>query len=233
MSLPAELAARVRAVASARGVWFWTAFGTVSAVLLLWAGSQLAKANGQNVDWYTGFGQWLGALGSLIAAVVALWIATTDRQRADQARRAEREEADKDLAREAGLVRVETGHMKAAVVVMPTDSRPGIAIDNRRSSCIYDIEVVRIVKEGAVIPDPEFHRQIRVQPSKSEWAPHYSSLKYFALEPNHLVMVYPKGPAENQGEMDEPPEYVAVRYTDQSGRRWEVDSDGGPARKVA
>jgi hypothetical protein len=54
--------------------------GSVIAVGALFAGSQIAHDRGQSVDWYTGFGQWLGALGSFIAAGAALLIATRDRR---------------------------------------------------------------------------------------------------------------------------------------------------------
>jgi hypothetical protein len=69
---------------------------------VLWAGSQFAHDRGQSVEWYTGFGQWLGGLGSLTAAIVALWIATRDRKER------ERELRSADRA-QATLVIVELG----------------------------------------------------------------------------------------------------------------------------
>src|SRR5271156_1740308 len=72
-----------------QGVWFWAIAVTATSVFVLWAGSQIAHDRGQSVEWYTGFGQWLGGLGSLTAAVVALWIATRDRRERARERRSE------------------------------------------------------------------------------------------------------------------------------------------------
>ncbi|PPJ31863.1 hypothetical protein C5E45_32760 [Nocardia nova] len=215
-------------------MWLWTAVGTTAAVLLLWAGTQLAKATGQSVEWYTGFGQWLGALGSLVAAVVALWISTTDRQRADRAQQDARDEAERDLAREAGLVRVTSGQFSALLAgVARGGTLPGIAVENRRNSRIYDIEYARIASHGVAIPDPTFLRYVKFRAGKAGDAQKIESLRVIGLEPDHLLTAYLTTSAENSAPPDEPPEYVAVRYTDQSGRRWEVDTDRGPGRKVS
>ena len=69
--------------------WFWAVTLTVVAVLLLWLVSQVAVWSGQDVAWYAGFGQWLGALASLIVAGVALWIAVSERRQADRRHEAE------------------------------------------------------------------------------------------------------------------------------------------------
>ncbi len=84
----------------ARGSLFWAVVGSAVLVGVLFAASQIAHNRGQSVDWYTGFGQWLGALGSFVAAGAALWIATRDRED----RKREREDADLAQAR---LVQVE------------------------------------------------------------------------------------------------------------------------------
>ncbi|WP_299562841.1 hypothetical protein [uncultured Mycolicibacterium sp.] len=44
----------------------------VVSVALLTGGSVAAHRLNQDVDWYAGAGQWLGALGSLLAAGMAL-----------------------------------------------------------------------------------------------------------------------------------------------------------------
>jgi membrane protein implicated in regulation of membrane protease activity len=75
---------RLREWLRSRGVWFWAIKGTACSLFLLWAGSQFTHDRGQSVEWYTGFGQWLGGLGSLIVATVALWIATRDRKEREQ-----------------------------------------------------------------------------------------------------------------------------------------------------
>lgn len=226
MSLPADVVGRVRAAARARSVWFWTALGTLTAVLLLWAGTQLAKTSGQSVEWYTGFGQWLGALGSIIAAVVALWIATSDRRRADQIREDDRAEAAADLARIAGLVLVSAARYVPALRLMPGESQAGVAVRNRRDSPVYDIRFVRFIHGGVEIPDLKFARQMRIYPLEGEWIPLTESLPHLSLEPDQIMVVYPRDVP------DDPADYVAVQYTDQVGLRWEVDTKGGPARRV-
>ncbi|MBM4509284.1 hypothetical protein GS421_06865 [Rhodococcus hoagii] len=81
--------------------------------------TQIALESGQDVAWYSGFGQWLGALGSMIAAGVALWIATSERQAAQEAR-------DRDLAREAGLVTVRVFDEMRVPGAGATDVAPGL-----------------------------------------------------------------------------------------------------------
>src|SRR5271163_933725 len=88
---------RLRAWRS-RGVWFWAIAGIATSVFVLFVGSQIAHDRGQSVEWYTGFGQWLGGLGSLIAAGVALWIAVTERRHVER-------------QREADLMRPDFGHL--------------------------------------------------------------------------------------------------------------------------
>lgn len=76
-----------------RGVRFWAVTITAASVIVLFVGSQIAHDWGQRVDWYTGFGQWLGALASFIAAGVALWIAVSDRRNNLNDRRIDAESA--------------------------------------------------------------------------------------------------------------------------------------------
>ncbi|MCV7428069.1 hypothetical protein [Mycobacterium montefiorense] len=78
---------------------------TVVSVFALWAGSQIAHDRGQTVEWYAGFGQWLGGLGSLVAAGVALSIATGDRRE----RQRERDDANHAQAR---LVQIEVARAR-------------------------------------------------------------------------------------------------------------------------
>ncbi|MGV0750514.1 hypothetical protein [Mycolicibacter minnesotensis] len=192
-----------------RGVWFWAATGTVLSVLTLWAATQLAIWQGQSVTWYTGFGQWLGALGSLIAAGVALWIATTDRRRSDQRREADLAQREADLTREAGLVQIDAGAYKSSA---------GIRIRNRRSSRIFDIKVTKFVLNGTEVAQLDLY-SIDMFP-KSEGARYYpADLPHFAIEVDQEMYLYPNG-IPNM-----PAGYVRVEYTDSSGRRWQVDTD--------
>ena len=56
---------------------FWSVAIEIGSVGILFAGSQIAHNHRQSVEWYTGFGQWLGALSSFIAAGAALWISVS------------------------------------------------------------------------------------------------------------------------------------------------------------
>ncbi|WP_063001508.1 hypothetical protein [Nocardia mikamii] len=223
MSLPDDRLGRPRT----RTVWLWTATGTSVAVLLLWGGTQLAKANGQNVDWYTGFGQWLGALGSLIAAVVALWIATTDRQHTERARQAERDEVAADRAREAGLVFVVAKKLMTDDSVTPVTLEAGVYVKNWRNSRIFDLEISRFVQDGVVVDDLKFKRRIILYPNPGGVAEKLELLPVLSLQTDQTLSLFPKDLP------DVPAEYVALRYTDETGRRWEVDTNGGPARKIS
>ncbi len=97
---------RVALVTHTRSVLFWAVVIAAVSIGVLFAGSQIARDNGQSVDWYTGFGQWLGALGSFTAAGAALWISTSDRRHTMADRRRATIQQDADLKRQAGLVRV-------------------------------------------------------------------------------------------------------------------------------
>ena len=74
-----------------RSTLFWAIAITVVLVAALFVSSQIAHDRHQSVDWYTGFGQWLGALASFVAAGAALWIATRDREYRALEQRAEQE----------------------------------------------------------------------------------------------------------------------------------------------
>jgi hypothetical protein len=198
-----------------RGVWFWALTGTSVAILLLWGGTQTARALGQSVQWYTGFGQWLGALGSLIAAGVALWIAVTDRRHADQRR-------DADLAREAGLVRVTAEKLGMWQPVGPNIATAAIGVKNRRTDRIFDIEVVRFVMRGEETR-PQIG-DITLYPSPADRRMWASELPHLAIAPDQLLAIFPSGLP------DIPADYAVVQYTDSAGRRWQVDTDASVKR---
>lgn len=206
-------------------MWFWAAVITAVSVLVLWAGSQLAVAVGQDVEWYAGFGQWLGALGSLIAAGVALWIAVTDRRESDARQKSEQDRQDADLARKAGLVRVVSETLSRRQAVGPNYGQVGIGVRNRRAERIFDIAVVRYVLQGKDI-DVEVSDVggIDVQPRDRTGWYFGRELPTLVLEPDHFLSIFPKGLP------DIPADYVAIEYTDQAGLRWRVDTDGGVQR---
>jgi hypothetical protein len=106
---------------SKRSALFWAITITTALIAMLFVASQIAHDRGQNVEWYSGFGQWLGALGSLTAAAAALWIATRDRSE----RVREREAADEAQAR---LVLVRPGRNGISadfgVLIQNCGSRP-------------------------------------------------------------------------------------------------------------
>ncbi|KMV16487.1 hypothetical protein A5731_08175 [Mycolicibacterium conceptionense] len=127
--------------------WFWLATVTAAAVSLLTAGTIAANRLNQIVDWYAGVGQRLGALGSLLAAITALWIATTDRRRADDLCEAERRDRDADLLREAGLVRVRFEKIPRRQRISGGSSgETGIGIRNHLADRIFDIELHAVAR---------------------------------------------------------------------------------------
>lgn len=210
----------------ARGVWFWWIVGTLVSVLLLWGGTQVAIGRGQSVDWYSAFGQWLGALGSLIAAGAALWIATTDRRRADDQRQAQRDEEDEDLAREAGLVRVEIAELRVPNAVTPADTAPGISVTNWRRSPVFDLRLERVVVQGETIEEPEFRRCGVHSDDAVKMIHGADHLSRRVIATRTIVTLFPTRSS------DALVEYAALRYTDETGRRWEIDSASRLARKV-
>ncbi|CDM76139.1 hypothetical protein MMARE11_19920 [Mycobacterium marinum E11] len=195
-----------------RGVWFWATVGTLASVLLLWGGSQIARDRGQSVEWYTGFGQWLGGLGSLIAAAVALWIAVTERRRAEQQHEA-------DLAREAGLVRVTARMIYERGLSFGPTSLAAVRIQNRRMGRIFEIEVTKFVMDGNEVR-PLLLASIDLCPKRPDSHYTVAELPYLSIETEQALYLVPNELPNN------PADYVAMAYTDLSGRRWEVDTDG-------
>ena len=202
-----------------RGTWFWGLVAvTVPAVLLLWGGTQAAIARGQDVEWYAGFGQWLGALGSLLAAGAALWIATTDRRRADR-------QQGEDLAREAGLARVEIVPMEGEETETDRASTL-ISIRNLRRSRLFELKLERLVvagkgeistsiQKGSVVRNGRFNRLIS---DADDWVTtvldtEESFIARVECTPDQVA-------------------FVAFRYTDETGRRWEVCNTSRIARSV-
>lgn len=208
-----------------RGVWFWATVITIGSVLLLFVGSQIARSLGQDVDWYAGFGQWLGALGSLIAAGVALWIAVTGRREADAREKAEQDRQDADLARQAGLVQVAAKMLSRRQAAGPNYSHPGISVRNRRPDRIFEISVVRYMMLGKDV-DMEVGDVggIDLKPRDRNGWYFGKELPTLVLESDHVLSIYPKGG------LDLPADYVAVEYTDSAGRRWRIDSEGEVTR---
>ncbi|WP_063129931.1 hypothetical protein [Nocardia fusca] len=209
-------------------VWFWTGGVIVVVSAVIGVGTRLTMDRTQNADWFAGIGQWVGGAGSVIAAVVALWIATSDRRRAEQVRAEEHDERAADLAREAGLVKIESAELAPAVQVMPGQSRAGFSVRNRRNVRLFDIEIVRVVYEGNEVTDMEFDDQYGLwdtvnERKESGFIDYMSTL---VLKPDSVLTVYPKDWKAV------PADYAAARYTDESGVRWEVDTNGGLARKV-
>ncbi|NKU42735.1 hypothetical protein GS901_26925 [Rhodococcus hoagii] len=90
----------------------------------------------------------------MIAAGVALWIATSERQAAQEAR-------DRDLAREAGLVTVRVFDEMRVPGAGATDVAPGIVVMNWRQSRLFNLHIREI--RGAVSPSSSPCARIRGQ----------------------------------------------------------------------
>ncbi|MBF4478290.1 hypothetical protein [Rhodococcus rhodochrous] len=171
---------------------------------------------------------WFGAAGSLLAAGAALWIATTDRRLADDRERRTKHRAALDLTREAGLVRIQTGEIQAPVLVGPGDTRLGLTLRNWRKSALFDVQLERIVIEGQEISPVELERQAgAIYPQVGDKKAFFSAdeLARKMLDPGTTVSWVPKG-------ISTAPELAVVHYTDDSGRRWEVDNTSTLARRI-
>jgi hypothetical protein len=201
--------------------WFWLTALTVTSVALLTAGTIAANRLNQSVEWYAGVGQWLGALGSLLAAITALWIASTDRRRADTLREAERLDRDADLLREAGLVRVRFEEIPRRRLTGGTFGETGIGIRNRRADPIFDLELHTVTIDGQ-----DFRFDVDTV-SVDGGAAAQGTLTQRVVDPHQELLLFAEIPPHN-GET-----FTAVRYTDQRGRRWQVDTAGAVVKVSA
>ncbi|TVX95895.1 hypothetical protein FPV58_26660 [Mycolicibacterium porcinum] len=200
---------------------------TISA---LFAGSQIARARGQDVDWYTGFGQWLGALASFVAAGAALWISLSDRRYNMAERKRAEEQQDTDLNRQAGMVRVTAKEYARRQAAGPNFKHAAIGIRNRRSDRIFDIDLVKLVHHGEEIEMADIDRinGFAVFPRRPEHEKRFplkGELDGIALLSDEMLVLY-----HSDSMPGSPADYAAVRYTDAAGRRWEVDTDGAVTR---
>ncbi|MGZ9829483.1 hypothetical protein ACXYTP_21440 [Tsukamurella ocularis] len=204
----------------------------VAVSLILWA-------VGVGADWFSGVGQWAGAVAGVFAGIAALWIATTDRriakqQRDDdrteraQEREAERQDEEDALAREASLVRVQAGAVVSQRDVSGWHRATGIRIDNRRVGRIFEVEVVSVVVRGEALTDlePNSIYGLRLAPSDKDTHPK-ASLGYMTVRSDQALSIYMD---QIRCGDDEPVEAV-IRYTDERGYRWEVGTSG-EARRV-
>jgi len=223
------LPTRIRSWLSERGARFWATTLTVSAVGALFAGSQIARSFDQSVNWYTGFGQWLGALGSFAAAGVALWISVSDRRynMADRARVERQRETD--LQRRAGLVQVTAEMLGRREAVGPSFPAASVGIRNRRPDRIFDIEIVEFIHRGeATNLDIDMVNGFAVFPRRPEHEarfPMKAELRGIALTSDEMLVLYQ--PDHMPGT---PADFVAVEYTDSFGSRWRVATDRSVTR---
>jgi hypothetical protein len=207
-------------------VLFWAVIFTAVSIGVLFAGSQIARDSGQSVNWYTGFGQWLGALGSFTAAGAALWISMSDRRHTMAERQRTEIQQDADLKRQAGLVRATAEMLGQRQPVGPGISRASIGIRNRRADRVFDIEVVKFIHHGEEMElTVERVNGFTVSPLKQENYYFAHQLPGLALETDDWLVIYQQAALPNT-----PADFAAVRYTDSAGRRWEVDTEGTVTR---
>ncbi|MGC5027443.1 hypothetical protein ACLQ3K_22065 [Tsukamurella sp. DT100] len=213
-----------------RQTWVWAAGIVAVSVVGLVAGSQIARWAGQDVDWYTGFGQWLGAIASILAAGAALWIATSDRRRADRLARERQDEDDEKerirLERVAALVRVEHG-----TTVPQFGEAVFIQIINMRSETIVDVQITEYVIEGHNWATTEqwLSDHVRRIPRTPDGAPRplNSDIPANSAVIRHAAEVPESDPAFVPRKV---PELVVVTYLDSAGLQWQVDSTGRAER---
>lgn len=203
---------------------FWLGAIFFGGVAVLAAGTIAANRLNQSAEWYAGFGQWIGAFSTMLAAGLALWIATVDRRRADSLRSEERSEREADLLREAGLVRIADVKNRGRIdfddeFLAPLDSTDlALTVRNFRTDRIFELELkvfsctAEEVEPSQVAAYPTGHADSQMEPAKCSIAPD-----------GELFLTARLGSRVEQAR-------VVVRYTDQNGRRWEVDSEGDVSR---
>ena len=181
-----------------RGVRFWSVTITAVSVGALFAGSQVARNWGQDVNWYTGFGQWLAASGSFVAAGVALWISVSDHRHNMADRKRTETHQDADLNRQAGLVRVTAEMLGKRQPVGPSISTPSIGIRNRRSDRIFEIEVTKFVHDGQETDlNVAFMNGFTVFPRTQENYYVRDQLPGIALDTDSLLVIPARRPSQH------------------------------------
>jgi len=223
---PPSRRARLVLFTCAHSVLFWAAIITAVSVVGLLVGSQIAHDRGQSVGWYTGFGQWLGALGSFIAAGAALWISMSDRRHNMAERQRTEDRQDADLKRQAGLVQVTAKMFGKSQPIGPALPTASIGIRNRRTDRIFDIGVVKFIHHGEEMELTVGRvNGFAVSPRKQKSYYFAEQLPGLALETDEWLVIYQQDTLPNT-----PADFASVRYTDSMGRRWEVDTEGAVTR---
>lgn len=211
-----------------RGALFWAISLPVGSIALLFAASQVAHDRGQSVGWYTGFGQWLGALGSFTAAGVALWIAL-DGQRRDKQQR------ESDLLRQAGLVHVSVERVEQRQAAGRVGKCAAIVIKNYRPGRIFCIDLTQFLHRGKPAPPAaQISNGCDTFPTTTRWNPSREwTTNQLALKSDDMLALYLRGELSNPVHFEnkgKPDFFVAVRYTDEDGHRWEIDTTGNVRR---
>lgn len=189
-------------------------------VAVLFVGSQIAHDRGQSVSWYTGFGQWLGALGSFTAAFAALWISVSDRH-------------DRKQERDA-LAQAQANLVVVNVEDASSDGGFSVAVTNHSSWPLLDIKF----ESASYLPIPntrvEFSeratRRVRVLDSGGR------STSYFTLFDGDVPVVKGHNDALGTWQSDNKAAAagsnvsVTIRWQDAHGRDWQLTHPGRPAR---
>ncbi|MUM19715.1 hypothetical protein FZI91_21805 [Mycobacterium sp. CBMA271] len=191
--------------------WHLYGVGLLLTLLLVFVGTQIAVWVGQDVNWYTGFGSWLGAIASVFAAVVALGIATSDRRRADRQRTIDSDERNEALRRQASLVRATATHGDL------------IKVCNWRSSRIFNIEITNVDIGGSNRLKTIGSIRVRMNDGSDQISWWRTPLETLVLKPNQEAWIAVE--LAERYRLDTA-DKVAVRYNDEAGRSWEIDSRG-------
>lgn len=209
----------------------WAAGVVATSVVVLVIGSQLARWTDQDVDWYTGFGQWLGAIASLLAAGAALWIATSDRRGTARRAREERTRAREDervrLERVASLVRVsyegDALFMGNAITIV---------IENLRQDVIVNLEVTKYVIDGVNYARAEGWLSAFVDRVPRTADGGQAPLAR-TVPPNSILKLRPQTGlhfSDPRWVPEAAPSLIEITYLDTAGLRWRVDSSGKAVR---
>lgn len=192
---------------------FFTLVGLILLVLRGWLW-------GEDRTWWASAGQWVGGVGSIEAAAVALWVAYRSWQQADRERR------DDEIV-QARLVIVHQ------VIGSPQGMR--VLFFNRSDSFLMDIGLESISRpEGAGPGKWLVHESYASSPGKRYDPPHPLPMTPFSrVKDNHIFSMYLRYVLDQDGTpvtVAKRPDVFKFHYTDDHGRQWSRVNDDEPVR---
>ncbi len=184
----------------------------------------------KDATWWGALGQWVGGIGSIVAAVVALWIAREGWRRVERERR-EEEMIQAELVQYDGFNRYDT--------VDSAYSNASITIHNRSGSYVMDVELVAVQHRGEIrIGDWYLVGACYVNAAGESVTPELTSAPgkefnevFSRVSPEERVRFYVTFRLPDaRSEIPEIGPIVTFSYMDARGRRWTRTDAERPTR---